>query len=249
MNKKQKIISFVVIIIMILAIMVVYFLKIYPVKTQISLKQNELTNEEKILATVQDQNLAGSNVDFKSTVELQKKLPVKALVQQLLLDLEKAEVVSKSFIKNIAIAEDAGANGTNSSTQVDNNNASSEQQKVNETESIDNTNLPSGLQKVAVTMNVQSPTYVELESFLSSLESMKRIIVVESITFTGEEELISIEQNVESLNYTVMISVFYAPVLVDLQEDIPRMEKNLPIKKKNPFYNSPNSNTDNSSEN
>ena len=46
-----------------------------------------------------------------------------------------------------------------------------------------------GLKKLTVSLSVESPTYEDLEKFIETLESLKRIVVVESINYTGGEEI------------------------------------------------------------
>lgn len=50
-------------------------------------------------------------------------------------------------------------------------------------------------------------------------------MTVENFSFAGEEELMSVEQTVESLKYNVVISAYYAPVLQELQKDLPLIEE------------------------
>ncbi|BDG36959.1 hypothetical protein [Saccharococcus caldoxylosilyticus] len=56
----------------------------------------------------------------ESIVALQKKIPVKPLTEQLLLDLEKAEVVSDSMITSISVSEgeNAAAGGEETNATV-----------------------------------------------------------------------------------------------------------------------------------
>ena len=82
---------------------------------------------------------------------------------------------------------------------------------------------------------MKSPSYNELVVFLESILSMQRISNVDSLTFSGNEEITSIEQEVGELDYQLVVSTFYYPSLTDLQDDIPVMETPKPSGKDDPF--------------
>ncbi|WP_042345587.1 hypothetical protein [Bacillus massiliigorillae] len=249
MTKKNVYISILLVLVIGGCFVGLYYWKIDPMKVQTENKRAELQNEEEYLQTIQGINSPTSKeINLGTTVELQKKLPVKPLVQQLVLDLQKAEVVSNSMIKNISIVEEEASDETkeeknlnskdynnfNLQEEADENDKGTEEEKKVDTEAV-----LSGLKTVTMTLSVQSPTYAELQMFLSSIESMKRIMKVNTLTFTGEEELISIEQTRKPLDYSVVITAYYAPILEDLQKDLPQMEASKPSEKTNPFSTSP----------
>lgn len=202
------------------------------------------------------------STSFATTVELQKQLPVKEAVDQLVLNLEKAEVISGSAITTMAFvdgevtlseeesaaalaaANEKAAEASNATTGETNKQATAttEEEPANEegdpaAEVVDL--LPQGVKKVSVAMTVQSPAFFEMEAFLESLHSMKRILKVDNLTFNGSEEIHSIEQSSEKLEYQLTISVFYAPTLSDLQDQMPTIEAPKPSNKRDPFNNSP----------
>ena len=84
-------------------------------------------------------------------------------------------------------------------------------------------------------MSVKSPSYKELVAFLESISSMQRISNVDSLSFSGNEEITSIEQKIGELNYQLVVSVFYYPDLSDLQNDTPVMDTPKPSGKDDPF--------------
>lgn len=232
-----------------------YFWFIDPLKSGVTLRENELKNEEKILAVLEAKRSSEVTSSFETTVELQKKLPVKPLMDQLLLDLEKAEIISNSFIKTIQVENaDASshANPVDETQQIPNDEnrgsqkeaeSESSEYKSEETAGNEESNqfkqeLPAGLKKITMTLSVQSPTYFEMEKFLQSLESMKRILTIENLSFKGNKELLSIDKSIESLEYNVIIAAYYSPNLLELQDDLPTIKKPEPANKINPFVNS-----------
>lgn len=260
-DKKQFLIFFAIILIVSLLFTGLYFWQISPLNTQITMKETELSNQEKQMEALNAELSSTGSTSFATTVELQKQLPVKEAVDQLVLNLEKAEVISGSAITTMAFvdgevtlseeesaaalaaanakaaeASDATAGGTNEQA------ATTEEEPANEegdpaAEVVDL--LPQGVKKVSVAMTVQSPAFFEMEAFLESLHSMKRILKVDNLTFNGSEEIHSIEQSSDKLEYQLTISVFYAPNLSDLQDQMPTIEVPKPSNKRDPFNNSP----------
>lgn len=260
-DKKQFLIFFAIILIVSLLFTGLYFWQISPLNTQITTKETELSNQEKQMEALNAELSSTGSTSFATTVELQKQLPVKEAVDQLVLNLEKAEVISGSAITTMAFvdgevtlseeesaaalaaanakaaeASDATAGGTNEQA------ATTEEEPANEegdpaAEVVDL--LPQGVKKVSVAMTVQSPAFFEMEAFLESLHSMKRILKVDNLTFNGSEEIHSIEQSSDKLEYQLTISVFYAPNLSDLQDQMPTIEAPKPSNKRDPFNNSP----------
>ncbi|PLS16859.1 pilus assembly protein PilO [Bacillus sp. M6-12] len=239
-----------------------YFWLLYPLKSNLAAKQNELQNEQKLLTALQSQTTQSKEDTFETTVELQKRLPVKPLVEQLLLDFEKAETISKSFIMEMSFAEEEASDSTTlaefqesqSSASKDGGAAedasvegdaetnadSDSQNKESPEENSSEETLPVGVKKITASLRVKSPSFFELEEFISTLESTRRIIKVDNLSFKGPLELTSILQMREALDYTVSVSAFYSPSLADLQEQLPPLETPNPANKRDPFTNAAN---------
>ena len=69
-----------------------------------------------------------------------------------------------------------------------NNDESLEVKTVQEVEAeqeAQTANTVTGLKKLTISLSVESPTYEDLEKFIRTLESLNRIVVVESINYTG----------------------------------------------------------------
>ncbi|PDM41493.1 pilus assembly protein PilO [Parageobacillus yumthangensis] len=200
------------------AIIGLYFYLLYPRYQQIEELNNTVASEKKILAATRAEIAKQKSGLPESVVELQKKIPVKPLTEQLLLDLEKAEVVSDSTISSMAFNEEE-------------NETAEPQEKTKQSSSAP----PDGLKKVTVQLTVQSPSYYQLERFLQTLENLNRIVSVESLSFTGNPELTSVATEVNPLTYSVTVSAFYYPKLAKLQNMLPQIDVPPPSKKRNPL--------------
>lgn len=219
----------------------IFFFVLYPKMQQVPIKETELKSQEQLLSALQSKITNTDSNTFQSTVSLQKLVPVKPLTEQLLLDIEKAEVVSGSFVVSMSFEDsEMTAEEQQEAEEVETvEEQVDEQLNPDETTEEEETKepipLPTGVNKITVTLNVESPSYFELEKFIGILESSERIIVIDSIDFTAGEEIIDVEQTDKPLSYQVILSAFYMPTLSDLIESLPKMERPEPANKKNPL--------------
>ncbi|EMI10587.1 type 4a pilus biogenesis protein PilO [Anoxybacillus gonensis] len=166
--------------------------------------KTELQMEKKLLQTLQSKQPSD---DLRiSLIELQKRVPVQPFVEQFLLDIEKAEVVSNSEVLSLTFQEGENVEGP-----------------------------PTPIQKLTVNISVRSPSYFALEQFIDVLERSKRIVSVDSLSFTGYEEWTTVMDEVPELSYSLTVSTFYAPELRQWIEQLPPLDLPQPSEKRNPF--------------
>ncbi|KIP22010.1 MULTISPECIES: type 4a pilus biogenesis protein PilO [Anoxybacillus] len=166
--------------------------------------ETELQTEKKLLQTLQSKQPSD---DLRvSLVELQKRVPVQPFVEQFLLDIEKAEVLSNSMVLSLTFQEGENVEGP-----------------------------PTPIQKLTVNISVRSPSYFALEQFIDVLERSKRIVSVDSLSFTGYEEWTTVMDEVPELSYSLTVSTFYAPELRQWIEQLPPLDLPQPSEKRNPF--------------
>lgn len=240
-SKKNKMILSTLLLLLVIVIAGTQFLFIQPLNTELQQMKQNLKTEQKLLSLIVEKKSDIKDNTIESTTELQQKLPVMPLLEQLILDLEKAEVVSDSSIKSMSFSKDGEL-----FEQETNQGAIVEGAEVSE-EEIENTTsdtkgitaaLPEGVKKITIELNVESSSYEKLEKFIETLESLKRIVVVEMIDFTGGEELTSVEKENEPLTYRLTVSAFYMPELTDLKDHLPKLESPEPANKRNPLSDS-----------
>jgi type IV pilus assembly protein PilO len=222
-SKQQVVILLLLLVVLGAVFAGLYFYMLYPRYQQIEQLTDTVTSEKKILAAIKADAAKQRDGLPESIVALQKKIPVKPLTEQLLLDLEKAEVVSDSTIASMSFSE-----GENAAAE---NNASSNGASSPSSSSA----LPDGLKKVTVQLTVQSPSYYQLERFLQTLENLDRIVSIESLSFAGNPELTSVDTKVNPLTYSLTVSAFYYPKLADLQKLLPQLDVPPPSEKDNPL--------------
>ncbi|WP_078379525.1 hypothetical protein [Sutcliffiella halmapala] len=230
LQKKHYIIFSAIVSFLVIGIILFYYASYVPKQTLLSQKEQEIQVEEQLIKMLEQQQ-ASAGSGLGNTIELQRKIPVTPYVEQLLLELEKAEVVSNSRITNMTFGESDFTPTTTLDEYIDSHTINAEEEKQEQEAAY----LPEGLKKVTVSLTVESENYEELTLFLEGLESLTRITQIESVAFTGMPELTSITQEIESLTYTVQVSAFYHPELSDLIEDLPPISVPEPSNKTNPF--------------
>ncbi|PLR93715.1 hypothetical protein [Bacillus sp. T33-2] len=252
LEKKEIIILAVSVLLALLVYAAAQFFYIKPAKQSIEQKESQLKMESKLLASVGKQLSPKKETELSSTAELQKILPVDPMVEQLVLDLEKAEVVSGSFISSMEFGEgelveestqpdsdsqeteSAGtqtANPSGENTQPEQNNGSSEIAEQND----NGLKMPEGVKKTSVLLTVRSENYADVEQFIEMLENLKRIVTVESIEFNGPDEVTALAEDEQPVTFKLTVSAYYMPELDGLESSKPTLEGPEPANKLNPF--------------
>lgn len=238
LDKKHMIILTSLLLFSILLYFGAHFLYITPMKDSLALKESQLKTEQQLNKTLETRLSTASSSDFNSTMELQKTLPVDPMTEQLVLDLEKAEVVSNSYITAMEFSKDGqiGEREQSSNEELGTTESDNEVQGT-ETVSEDSQTIqmPDGVSKTSVIVTVESASYFELEKFIATLEELQRIVMVESISFSGPEEIRSLSDDDKKIIMNLTINAFYLSGFDDLKGDNPKIETPVPANKRNPF--------------
>ncbi|WP_462412380.1 hypothetical protein [Neobacillus sp. Marseille-QA0830] len=261
LSKKNNIIIAIAALVIVLLIVYAQFFMLSPLKTDLETKQQTLDSEKKLLEVVTKKQQDTSNKVVESTRELQKKLPIKPLQEEIILDLEKAETVSSSQILSMGFSQDGTVTVENTTTTTENTNAqqattegqateqtqqdtTTQSESTNQAETTDDqaaqTTTPA-IKKLTVQLSVESPSYTEFEKFVDTLEALNRIVVVEAINYSGGKEITDTltETENQKLAYTLTVSAFYMPDLADLEVDVPKIDAPAPAGKDNPLFQFP----------
>lgn len=252
--KKELLILLAAVVVVIAFVLGVYYLYLNPKKQEVANKQEQLKTEEQLLAAIQTK-VSGNTEPLEGTVaELQKKVPVKQQLEQIILDLNQAEVMANSFITNMSFSEgdvaartleDANPENAQEATDETSEAATQDTQATTETETAEGEDqyqplpLPEGIKKLNVNLSVTSPSYNDLMAFLGALEGLNRRVMIESVAFSGTTELTNVEEENQEFAYSITLSAFYMPTLEDLEDQLPELEVPAPGNKTNPFASSP----------
>ncbi|MFE8696883.1 pilus assembly protein PilO [Cytobacillus sp. FJAT-53684] len=239
-SKKQIFISIITILLVGALSAGAYFLFLQPVNEKLERKQTELKMANQELTIIENSLKQSNEKTVLSSMELQKQVPVKRLLDQLLLDIEKAEIISDTTVNELKL------DGSSKDEEIDFQTGESKEATAEETSDSDNTDsldstsveeetLPMGIKKISISMVGEAKTYFELEKFIDSLEQLKRIVKVEALRFTGLEEIYSVEQGNEFIQFELTIASYYYPELEDLLDEIPSLDTPEISNRKNPL--------------
>lgn len=211
-----------------------YYLLIKPANEKMDRKQSELQMATQQLSIIENNLQQLNEQNVLSTVELQKQVPVKRLLDQLLLDIEKSEIISDVNIIEMKM------NGTESDEEIDlskegenqSQEENSEKERTETEDSKENSEidplieerLPNGIKKISIVLNGQADTYFEMESFIKNLLNLKRVLKVESLKYTGFDEIVSVMQEVQMVEFELVIAAYYYPELAELQKELPPLD-------------------------
>ncbi|MBP2240588.1 type IV pilus assembly protein PilO [Cytobacillus eiseniae] len=230
-SKKQ--ISIIVLTILLIGVLFAgaYYLFIQPVVDKLDQKKIELNMANQELTIIENSLRQANEQVIVSSMELQKEVPVKRLLDQLLLDIEKAEVISDTNIFEVKL------NGSQKDEEVKFTEKSEQETDESDEESgsMNEEVLPNGIKKVTIALNGEAKTYFELEKFLSSLKELKRIVKVDELKYSGFDEVYSVEQDKKLVEFEVKLAAYYFPKLEDLQDEIPPLDSPKASNKRNPL--------------
>ncbi|WP_106767484.1 hypothetical protein [Paenibacillus faecalis] len=231
-------------------LLIFYMNKVSPTQKEVRTIEKQMTQDTKLFETLQKQLEEQQNVKV-DTLALQQKVPVQALVDQLLLDIRALEKSSLNTVQNIGVSysqttltelfqasgvslepvnSSTEANSTNESTAL---NSKETEEEAEASPSPNNASDEPEIYKVELGMTVKTPTFADLEKFILGLENLKRVIKVDTLNITEESD-----------TYSLSISTFYVPQMEDVVEELPPASYPLSSGKINPFNgNSPTINT------
>jgi type IV pilus assembly protein PilO len=202
----------------------VNYLALQPAEKRLQYKKDELGIQVKLQEAVEAKVDSIDENETPDSNSLQKKIPVEPLTERVILDLEKAELLSGSTIQSIHFEKTDGALAPKESEET-------------EAAPVVETQLPALLKRIQMTIVVESPSYFEMEKFLDEIENLERIVEINGLYFEGEQEL---KENMEgysedTITFEVIASAFYIPELNDLKDGLPIIESPSPSLKKDPF--------------
>ncbi len=247
LSKKHLLIIFLSILIIGGAVAGAYYLLIVPVHEQMDRMETELKLASQELTIIENKLAETGEKTILSTMELQKQVPVKRMLDQLLLDLEKAEVISDTNIIELKldgteddeeidlVAEAAKEEGGEEQEESPSDDQEDSDESASEVNSPAEEVLPNGIRKISMTLSGEAGTYFEMEKFIKSLESLKRIVKVEVLNFNGLPEIYSVDQDSENVEFEVSLAAYYYPNLEELQKELPPLDVPAVSNKQNPL--------------
>ncbi|TKD70293.1 hypothetical protein [Pseudalkalibacillus hwajinpoensis] len=249
-NRTRNLLTAVGLLLPILGLVLFYMFSVLPQKQEVERLEAQVSQNEDVIRVLEEKE-NNKQAESYDTNALQRMVPVKPLVDQFILDLNQAELVSRSKIQQLDFVDEVlnpdqyAEESTSEETSEDGqeNPPDEETEETNEeapeappTETVPG--LPEGIQSVNVSMAMASDNYPSLRTFLKSIEGLPRMAMVSGLSFTGKPEAVSLDEGEETneLLYTADVSTFYIPSLTDLAEQTPSIDYPEPAGKENPLY-------------
>lgn len=237
------------VLVLLLGFSLLYFLLLGGVKDDLHVVQEKLNQERQLLAALQERLVREEAAVVSHTDELQRLIPVHALVDQFMLDIIAAESTSNSFISAYRITEGGLTTSLFPRAAVEAEELEMDIEIEGEHEGTElqasEPYTPDGLKRLSVNLSVESNNYNQLLQFLSAIEGNERITKVDSLSFSyaqqesspsnEEEEEDQPSQSSPRLSYDITISSFYADQLTELIDDLPVVQFANPANKSNPL--------------
>lgn len=179
--------------------------------------ERDLSLEQKKLELLRQE---GKAVDVADSQTLQTRVPTVPALDTVVEALSQASLLAGVNVMSIAFADGVVAESEVPETVEPFNPA--DVSATNEpAEPAEPTDVaPVNASTVRSTVNLQAETYEALVSFLESIESMNRILVLRTVQFTGPAETgPNTVEEVQSLEFTVELDAFYRPDLDQLVPD------------------------------
>jgi type IV pilus assembly protein PilO len=249
MKSKSTVLMILTMAVILLLFWFMYSFYLLPNQEEQKEVESQLKMEKKMLTILQQKYTGHQNDLGEGSKALQAQLPVQPLVDQFLLQMEKAEIMSDSTINSISIADGNQMSSMNSiSTAFPQaiGNGSSQAATKSQSQGQATSKSPEQLRKVTLQMSVSSSDYTKMKQFLQVIEEQSRIATVDTISFNDQPEQYSqtnqsnqdgqSKQPAKELKYQISVSTYYTPNLMDLMNDIPWIKHPEPSHKDNPLY-------------
>lgn len=217
------------------------------------MSENNLKMEQKALEILEEKVNNQTVISGQPIGVLKSKVPVTAKVDELILDIERAEVISSSRLISVKfndesvtgqdvqekIAQTLGSEDSvepeeESETEGEEDNvvAETEDEEVNSVQTL----LPEGINRITAEIEVEVSRFEQILTFIEEIEQLNRVIKVDSIEFEApDEKEVLTEKEDTTLLFNVKISTFYLPMLAEFENKL-NQELPEPAKKKDPFH-------------
>lgn len=242
----------------------IYFLGISPLQKEVGHVENALVLERNSLIAVEEMLVEAEEKLITDTTELQRIVPVKPIVDQVILQLTDIESATSSYIEHVELenegsglldsviseAEQEVEEATKDASAIEEEEDEEEGEERDEEEgeeareSIDPN--PSGLLSTLTGINdllhetiyelrIETYNTRRLLDFIGQLEELERVVVVNGLTFSGEPERVGFEPK-EEMDFIISFSTYHLRGHDDLLSDLPEVNHPEPANKTNPMY-------------
>lgn len=197
----------------------VYYYVILPKQEEADRLASSVNSLESEISSLQDQISEADKVESTSNeFILRKKVPETRAINELLLNIEEIEYITNSRILGInfnnydsLVSEsDLAPKEEETTTEETNEENSTENEKEEvPTSTISIASLPTSLKMVTFELEVESPNNARLQKFIKEIESLDRIMHIDTISYSLPGEELEFEGTSEIVEATIQVTTFY----------------------------------------
>lgn len=205
----------------------VFYYIVLPKKEEVESLENSVGSLQTEIKTIRTNITALEAENSKENTdvfEIRQKLPQSREIDQLLLNLEEIEFVSKTRITSIGfnsydalVSESAIAPSPEEEAEITEETEAAENVEGEETGETGETpvseiaaqTLPPELKLITFNIEIESPASQNIQLFIEEIENLKRIMHIDSISYSlpGEEGEFTDEE--ETLHASIQVTTFY----------------------------------------
>ncbi|RSL32630.1 hypothetical protein D7Z54_14360 [Salibacterium salarium] len=203
-----------------------YITTIQPLQADQQSLNEEVEILENRLGEAERENVSTDD-DTADLYSLQRELPLQPLTDELLLELDRAEEMSGSYIlsaekldaaEQSAAQEESGETGQASGIDVSEGALLGEEPETDQTEAGPVVKNRGEAATLSYLVRVRTPQYENLQLFLESLDQSIRLMNIDMLTFDGKQEQVWVDEEPSPLTITIMLTAFYYPDTEQLEE-------------------------------
>lgn len=211
-SRKQKDNALIVLtsLLLIAVIAFAYYALYSPAKSAKVQSEQTLSSEREVLIALQNQLKELPEGERLNPVELQQKVAVEPLTDEVLLQIEQAELISGTLVQSVGFTE-------------------APLELLAPVEGVEN------VQQLLATIELEASDYDSITAFIEEIETMKRVMVIEAIEFNAFSEQTQQLSEEEVLAVAIQFSTFYRPDLIALAETLPKVDAPAPANKVDPM--------------
>ncbi|WP_240374721.1 hypothetical protein [Bacillus piscicola] len=213
MEKKHWIVLLLGIVLLCVITFFQYKTTVQPLEAEKERQMKELERWEEQAAALRSGTAESPGEQAAARFKYEQQLPRAPRPDQFLLDLDKAEEISNSYILSV---ERLGEGEWPFSEVEDEREALViEEPEDPPEESVEpetaRVSVPENVRTLSYMVTVRARAYTNVKRFVEVLDHSSRLIHIEKLQFTGEEEWVRKDQEREPIQVTLMVTAYYYP--------------------------------------
>ncbi|RSL32269.1 hypothetical protein D7Z54_16595 [Salibacterium salarium] len=174
-----------------------YISTIQPLQSSQQTLAEEIEVLENRLGEAERESIASSKDVAADLYALQRELPLQPMPDEILLELDRAEEMSDSYILSIEKLDEVETTAADSEADIPEEEIATEERGE--------------ATPFSYLVRVRTPQYENVASFLESIDQSTRLLNVDMLRFDGREKQVWEDEEPAPLTTTIILTAFYYP--------------------------------------